>query len=378
MFDGKYLEWNQKRIKAIIEHYGVNFMSGKKVLDLGCGHGDVGAAFYRLGAEVTAVDAREEHLKIVEKKHAGLKTVKLDLDNDWAFGNQKFDIIIDLGLLCHLRDYEKHLMSVCKATQHLILETSVCDSEDPYKVITFSENKGIYDWSLNGMGSRPSPAAIERILKNCGMDFKRVDNNKLNAGTFKYDWASKNNGEHSNEKRRMWFAWKNNAATLGIVRNATPKTQSITNTFYSLPIPPPPPPVLEQTSNGNVYHKNYMLVNSTKSNKLKVAVCISGFLRSYEQTFESLFVNLTDQFDCDFFIHTWDMLGSYERHFDYKVSGTNIKNLESRINSIYNPKQFIIETRKNFPISELTRQRAFGRDANGLLSMYYKILNATN
>ena len=374
MFDGKYLEWNQKKIKAIIDHYGVDFFKGKRILDLGCGHGDIGAAFFRLGAEVTSVDARDDHLKIVKKKHHGLKLLQIDLDKDWQFKQQQFDLIIDLGLLCHLKNYEKHLKDICYSANHLVLETAVCDSQDPHKVFTYSENKGIYDWSFNGFGNRASPAAIERVLKDNGMDYLRIDNKKLNAGNFKYDWISNNHNGHSNEQRRFWFATKNQEAA-AIVRRNFSKPQPIINTGIpanaSPPILSPQLSISDQLSN----FKNTSINNLAfhKAGQLKVAVCISGFLRSFEQTFESLFVNLTDQFNCDFFIHTWDMVGSFERHFDNKVSNISTRNIENRIRDIYNPKQLIIEPKKHFHITDMIRYKAFGRDPNAVLSMYYKI-----
>ena len=77
MFDGKYLEWNQRRIKCIIDFYGHKFMYQKKILDLGCGQADISGGLYRLGGEITAVDARQEHLTIAAKKFPGIKVVRL-------------------------------------------------------------------------------------------------------------------------------------------------------------------------------------------------------------------------------------------------------------------------------------------------------------
>src|ERR1035437_40198 len=125
MFDDKYFEWNQNRIKNIVEFYGHKFFYFKKVLDLGCGYGDMGGVLYRLGAAVTGVDARQDHLKIVGKKFSGIKTVKANLDGPWPFSNQKFDLVLDLGLMCHLNNYEQHIKSVCSSTTHLVLETAV-------------------------------------------------------------------------------------------------------------------------------------------------------------------------------------------------------------------------------------------------------------
>lgn len=211
MFDGKYFEWNQKRIKSIVDFYGYKFFYFKRILDLGCGYGDLGGVVYRLGADVTGVDARQEHLKIVNKKYTGIKTVQANLDAAWPFHGQKFDLILDLGLLCHLADYEAHLKAVCASTTHLVLETAVCDSDDPQKVIATEEDKGAYDLSYSGKGCRPSAAAIERVLRDCGMNFKRMDNSKFNAADYSYDWYPKNDNSTSLGKRRIWFAVRENS-----------------------------------------------------------------------------------------------------------------------------------------------------------------------
>lgn len=209
MFDGKYFEWNQKRIKAIIDYYGYKFFYEKKVADLGCGYADISGSLYRLGAAVTAVDARQEHLKIVTKKYSGIKTIKANLDGQWPFYGQKFDLILDLGLICHLSSFEDHLKTICASTTHLVLETAVCDSDDPNSCPQVPEGKNIYDLSFNGVGCRPSAAAIERVLTACGMEFKRMDNAKFNVGEYVYDWQPNNDGSTNINKRRIWFAVRN-------------------------------------------------------------------------------------------------------------------------------------------------------------------------
>ena len=185
-------------------------MYQKKILDLGCGQADISGGLYRLGGQITAVDARQEHLTIATKKFPGIKVVKADLDQGWPFPGQKFDIILDLAVLCHLRNYEQHLINICNSTGYLVLETAVCDSDDPNKCVIGSENKGIYDNSINGVNSWPTAAAVERVLTACGMSFKRMDSDRLNAGQFTYSWAPQNNGETNIGKRRLWFANKTN------------------------------------------------------------------------------------------------------------------------------------------------------------------------
>lgn len=211
-FDGRYLEWNQKRIKGIIDFYGHKFFYFKKILDLGCGYADISASLLRLGADITAVDARQEHIKIINKKYPEIKTIKADLDKGWPVIGKKYDMVINLDLLCHINNYEEHLRQVCASTYHLVLETTVCDNDDPYKNIIIAENKNNYDLSFNGNGSRPTASSIERILKECGMNFKRLDNPKFNSGSYKYDWQEKNNGECNVNNRRIWFAVRNDSA----------------------------------------------------------------------------------------------------------------------------------------------------------------------
>jgi glycosyltransferase involved in cell wall biosynthesis/2-polyprenyl-3-methyl-5-hydroxy-6-metoxy-1,4-benzoquinol methylase len=210
-FNGKYIELNQKKIKGIIDFYSHKFFYFKKVLDLGCGYADISASLLRLGSDITAVDARQEHLKIVNKKYPEMKTIKADLDKAWPVPGKKFDVILDIDLLCHISNYEDHLRKVCASTHHLVLETAVCDEDDEHKSVMIAENKANYDLSFNGNGSRPTAKAIERVLKECGMNFKRMDNAKFNAGTYKYDWIEKGNGECNNSNRRIWFAVRNDS-----------------------------------------------------------------------------------------------------------------------------------------------------------------------
>jgi glycosyltransferase involved in cell wall biosynthesis/SAM-dependent methyltransferase len=211
MFDNIYHGWNRNRSKAILDFYTVKFFYFKKVLDLGCGYGDLGGVLYRLGSDVTGIDARQDHLKVTSKKYRGIKTVQANLDTQWPFHGQKFDLILDLGLMCHLGNYEQHLKAVCASTTHLVLETAVCDSDDPNKVILVDEDRATYDLAYGGKGSRPSAAAIERVLKENGMNFKRMDSSKLNAGDYVYDWYPRNDNSTNINKRRIWFAVKENS-----------------------------------------------------------------------------------------------------------------------------------------------------------------------
>jgi glycosyltransferase involved in cell wall biosynthesis/SAM-dependent methyltransferase len=205
--DAGYQDWVHKRNKFIIDHFGMPFFRNKTVLDLGCGYGDIGASLWRLGADVLCVDARDSNINIGSKKYPGLKFKQINLDTEWNFN--KFDIILDIGLLCHLVNAEDHLHNVCQSTsQYLILETAVCDSDDPTLCARMKESSYNTDLSFSGIASRPTAAMIEKILSSCGMGFKRMFSPKLNSGPIKYDWNVVNSNSCDLNMRRMWIANK--------------------------------------------------------------------------------------------------------------------------------------------------------------------------
>jgi SAM-dependent methyltransferase len=377
MFDGKYLEWNQKRIKGIVDYFSHQFMPHKKILDLGCGYADLSGVLHRLGADVTAVDARQEHLKVAAKKYPGIKTVKADLDRGWPFFGKAFDLILDLDLLCHLNNYEEHLKAVCASTQHLVLETAVCDSDDPHKFVIEPENRNVYDLSVNGMGVRPSVAAIERVLKDCGMSFKRMDNAKFNSGTYKYDWVAKNDGNINYNNRRIWFCNKTVSQHQFVSFPQAEITTPPANMGYV--------PVLQDTkvplSQAYVLNPYLKAKHEQKdvNKKLKTALCISGHLRTFEQNYESVKVNILDRMDCDVFIHTWDIMGMSYRPCDSGLYSIETQRLIDRIQLLYNPKKLVVEPSRSFTITPLMQARLLDhRDISGILSMYYKIEACNN
>jgi SAM-dependent methyltransferase len=267
MFNGSYSERTQKKIKAIIDHYGHTFFVHKKLLDLGCGHGDIGGVFHRLGSEVTAVDARQDHLKMVGKKYAGVKTVKADLDGAWPFFGKHFDLVLDLGLTCHLSNLENHLKAVCASTTYLVLETAVADSSDP-NYIHMGQGSMDADASYNGVSCQASPAYIERILRNCGMVFKRMDSSKLNCGAYVYDWRPANNNSYDLHHRRMWFC-VNERNQIKNPNSSTPLPISTLQPIF--PTSSSPPGVFPTHLTDSKVHLVHQRVVTTKSPSPPVA-----------------------------------------------------------------------------------------------------------
>lgn len=387
MFNGHYFEWNQKRIKAIIDYYGHQFFTGKKLLDLGCGYADISGALHRLGAIVTAVDGRQDHLKMVSKVYPAIQIIKGDLDRGWMFFGKTFDITLHLGLLNHLMEFENHLKSVCNSTSFLILEAAVIDSDEMHLSEIVTEHKNNYDGSLNGSSLRISTGTIERILKDNGMTFKRMDQAKFNTKNYIYDWQARNNKHFSPNQRRIWFASKTNHVSVqsnNIINspNITPGILQNSNIPVKISASPKHPngafnkipvknnqllSVSQETYNSNI------TIDPLKK-KIKTAICISGHLRTFETNFRSVLNNLISQYDCDVFIHTWDILGLSYRPTDGNLAKLKTDNFEPLVRELYKPKKMVIEKSRSFESLPLMRAKVIDhRDIPGILAMYYKV-----
>ena len=199
---GYYPEWQKKRIDCIIDFYGSSWFKGKKILEVGCGEGNIGYTFSQMGADVTISDGRPEYCIEAKKNYPKIKVICADLDEEWAFDNQ-YDMIIHMATLYHLANPEKALMDACCHCKHLVLETGYMDSFDDTLVIHRIEEG--FDQSINNIGSFFSPSFVERILKKCNLSFWSLQDDRCNCGYWSYDIPQTGSGDCTMSQRRMWF-----------------------------------------------------------------------------------------------------------------------------------------------------------------------------
>lgn len=205
-FDGHYYDWRVKRIAAIVDHYGAAFFGRRRLLELGAGYGDIGMFFRCLGADVTFADARPEHLGVIQERYPSIpddRCVPYDAEQHWPFCGT-FDLILNMGMIYHTDFWERSIISSCMAAGHVVIETEVSDSDDETYVLKVEEEG--YDQAFSGKGSRPSPSAIERVLRDCGFAFVRITDDRCNSGFHRYDWVPANSGECADGQRAFWFA----------------------------------------------------------------------------------------------------------------------------------------------------------------------------
>jgi hypothetical protein len=213
MFQHHYINWRHSRINCVKKYIGADYFKNKTVLELGCGHADIGNMFYELGAIITSSDARKEHLEVVKYKYPHIKTLYMDNDNDCI--DENYNVIVHWGLLYHLGEIKLHLEKVLKKCDILLLETEVVDSDDKNFFEQVDENG--YDQAINGKGIRPSPSYVEEILKQNGFQYKLIKDPILNSDFHCYDWEITNLQLWKHGLRRFWICWKNDVSSPLIV-----------------------------------------------------------------------------------------------------------------------------------------------------------------
>ena len=205
-FDSMYKGWGMKRVRKLIEVYGIEF-AGKRVLELGAGIGSIGSIFADMGAEVIGLEGRAINCNLAKLRFRNLKNyhiVQWDLEKDITkFG--WFDLIINFAVVEVVSAFEQLLDCCMKMSDTIFLETMVCKSTDPYEVVYYDMDNDEYsDWPLSGKSPRPSPAFIERLFTDNGFKVSRHFDGMMNTVEHAYDWDETSDETVHRELRRYW------------------------------------------------------------------------------------------------------------------------------------------------------------------------------
>ena len=186
-----YDEWKNKRVNKIENIFGRDWFCGKSVLELGAAHGDIGLHFLKLGADVLFADVRIEHLRTINQKLFELnhnpRSIVLNQNKRWNL-EQKFDLILNTGVLYHLENWKQDLECAMNHTNVMILETIVGVKD--YVIKRQSDPNSWWRECMieyAGIGdevSNFSQEDIENHLSDLGCKFFRFDTSDLNT-----DWS---------------------------------------------------------------------------------------------------------------------------------------------------------------------------------------------
>jgi hypothetical protein len=206
-----YRESQLTRLVNLFAHVDLDRWRGMNVLEVGAGQGHLGDVFVKLGFDVTSTDGRPEHVASMQKR--GRKAFILDLDTTRVDDVGDFGIILCFGVLYHLAKPEEFLRSCGTRSRVLLLETAVCDANEPvlHRVKEAGGWRGT-DQALGGQGCRPSPAWVEKMCGEAGFGAIRdISTAAANWVIGSFDWEPRGDGEWRRgdvNLRKMWVCEK--------------------------------------------------------------------------------------------------------------------------------------------------------------------------
>jgi SAM-dependent methyltransferase len=196
IFDNShYRGARESRLHNLFRHLDVPSLAGKRVLELGCGTGELGQAFVESGCQVVSVDARAEYVEELHRRFPGRSAYVMNLEHWEPALLGRFDVVLCFGLLYHLSTPEEFLAACARAAPQLYLETVVSDFEDPMCPIILEDGP---DQAWSGQGCRPSPAWLNRVLYELGFGVRDISTPEANWGGAVpsiFDWAPLNDGQ---------------------------------------------------------------------------------------------------------------------------------------------------------------------------------------
>lgn len=170
-------------------------LSGKRILDVGCGIGLFAAELVRSGSEVIAIDARNENVEEARKKFPHITFHCKDIEKDDLSGLGEFDLILCYGTLYHLENIPLALRTLTRLQSPvLLIESVISDHVCPISQLAdehYSKNQ-----ALRGIAHRPSPGYIAMLLNRIGYAYVQTPKEQPLHSEFNFKW--KNNAEYKN------------------------------------------------------------------------------------------------------------------------------------------------------------------------------------
>ena len=162
-------------------------LTGKSVLDVGCGVGHLAQFFVKRNCKVTCIDGREQNVRSLHERYPQLEACVANVEGDLTrFGT--FDIVFCYGLLYHLENPISGLRNMAAlASDLLLLETIVCDHSQP--LVLYDDETKTYSQALSGVGCRPTPSFVAMMLSRVGFHYVYTPTYPPQYPDFQVEWT---------------------------------------------------------------------------------------------------------------------------------------------------------------------------------------------
>jgi 2-polyprenyl-3-methyl-5-hydroxy-6-metoxy-1,4-benzoquinol methylase len=108
----------KRRIMSLLRALGMQDLTGKAVLDAGCGIGEMSELFYAMGAKVSGIDASPKAIDFARCRAPDSGAFSSGSLTDFTF-NCQFDVIFCLDVLYHVVDDDNWRRTLSRVRAHL-------------------------------------------------------------------------------------------------------------------------------------------------------------------------------------------------------------------------------------------------------------------
>lgn len=166
-----YQSAHAARLRNLLLHIDKTWLSGKRILEVGCGTGEPGQAFTELGCSVVSVDGCAEHIEELRRRFPDRTAFVADPET-WdptQFG--EFDVVLFCGLFHPLSAPARVLAQLAQIAPTIYLETAVTDSNSAVRpLIPEAGSEGL----VSGTGLLPSLEWLRKTFRELGFETRDI------------------------------------------------------------------------------------------------------------------------------------------------------------------------------------------------------------
>ena len=187
-----YMEARANRLRNLFYYVDPHSLRGKRVLEAGCGTGELGEEFVKLGCRVVSIDATAEYIQELKTKYPAREACVVDLDAFDPTPLGAFDIILCFGLLYHLWKPTRFLSVCASIAEEIYLDTMMCDSEE---ITYYLMREQGADQAFSSVGCRPTDAWVRLVMNQLGFEVRDISSALANweaDSPAVFDWVPQN------------------------------------------------------------------------------------------------------------------------------------------------------------------------------------------
>ena len=183
-----------KQLSIITDNFG-KLAPNAKILDLGCGNGDIVQSYRELGYECYGCDLKFKEGNNVEtlKKHSWIRLVD-PTDYSLPFESNFFDVVLTNQVMEHVKDYESTLKEMSRVMKKGAIGLHIFPSRyrliEPHVMVpmgTIIQNRQWLNlWALLGVKNHNQLNMRKKDIANYNFNYLYENTNYLNRSQIKH------------------------------------------------------------------------------------------------------------------------------------------------------------------------------------------------